>query len=167
MKASVKHHALRAIGHQLWLPGRDRLLRLFANPDSHKPTPFEVDFFGLPYVGDLSNFIDWTVFFSGAHNIHELKLLRDIAVALRAQGKPVNFFDVGANVGHHTFSMSKYADHVYSFEPFHVVRDKMKQKLKRAHIDKVTVFPFALGEFDQIGTYHPPTGCNEGTGTLT
>jgi FkbM family methyltransferase len=166
MEMTWKQRVLRGIGRLDWLRGRDRVLRFFSHPDHQKAEQFETDFFGLDYTGHMNNFIDWTVFYYGAYALHEIQLLGDLADALRAQGRPVNFFDVGANIGHHTFYMSQHADRVFSFEPFAVVRDEMQRKLKHAGVGNVTVFPVALGDRDESGTYTPPTGANQGTGTL-
>jgi FkbM family methyltransferase len=114
----------------------------------------------------MKNFIDWSVFYYGAFAGHELQLLSALAGALRAQGKPVNFYDVGANIGHHTLFMSRHADRVFSFEPFSVVRDEMARKLKHAGVANVTIFPIALGDENETGDFCPPTGANQGTGTL-
>lgn len=166
MEMSLKQRTLRAIGRQTWLRGRDRVLRFFANPDTHKPEAFVTDFFGLAYSGDLANFIDWTVFYYGAFAINELRLLAALADALRAQGKPLNFYDVGANIGHHSLFMSSHADRVFAFEPFAPVRDRMARKLSHAGVRNVETFPVALGNRNQTGVFHPPTGANQGTGTL-
>ena len=119
-----------------------QILRAFSHPNGQKPQPFEVDFFGLSYSGSLANFIDWTVYYYGAFSANELRLLAALAAALRAQGKPVNFYDVGANIGHHTLFMSADADHVFSFEPFAVVRNEMERKLK--HTESGIQRPFPL-----------------------
>jgi FkbM family methyltransferase len=162
----MKQQILRFVGHQQWLRGRDRVLRAFSHPDRQKPHAFETNFFGHSYSGNLANFIDWNVFYYGAFQLHEIRLLGAIADALRAVGKPVNFFDVGANIGHHSLFMSRHADRVFSFEPFSVVRDEMVRKLNHARISNVTIFPVALGDRNETGTFHPPTGANQGTGTL-
>jgi len=162
----MKQEILRFVGHQQWLRGRDRVLRAFSHPDHQKSHPFETDFFGHSYSGNLANFIDWNVFYYGAFQLHEIRLLGAIADALRAGGKPVNFFDVGANIGHHSLFMSRHADRVFSFEPFSIVRDEMVRKLNHARISNVTIFPVALGDRNETGTFHPPTGANQGTGTL-
>ncbi len=154
------------IGHRHWLRGRDRVLRAFSNPDRHPPQQFETEFFGLSYAGNMANFIDWTVYYYGAYSINELLLLGALADALHAQGKPVNFFDVGANIGHHTLFMSRHADRVFSFEPFPTVREEMERKLMHAGAGNVTIFPVALGHCNETGSFHPPTGANQGTGTL-
>src|ERR1035441_6591725 len=88
MQETAKQRMLRMIGHLEWLRGRDRVLRAFSHPDRQKPEPFEVDFFGLSYSGNMANFIDWTVFYYGAFAINELRLLAALAQALHAQGKP-------------------------------------------------------------------------------
>jgi FkbM family methyltransferase len=162
----MKQQFLRFVGHQQWLRGRDRILRTFSHPDRQKPHAFETDFFGQSYSGNLANYIDWSVFYYGAFQLHEISLLGAIADQLRATGKPVNFFDVGANIGHHSLFMSRHADRVFSFEPFSVVRDEMDRKLNHAAIDNVTIFPVALGDRNETATFHPPTGANQGTGTL-
>lgn len=162
---SNKQEILRHLGRQYWLRGRDRVLRLLADPDTHPSEAFETEFFGLPYTGNLANFIDWSVFYYGAFSIHELRLLGALADALRACG-PVNFFDVGANIGHHTLYMSQYADNVFSFEPFNVVREEMNRKLEHAKVKNARIFPVALGNRNEKASFHPPTGANQGTGTL-
>jgi FkbM family methyltransferase len=166
MEIAAKQQLLRFIGHQQWMRGRDRILRAFEHPDRQEPCLFETDFFGLNYTGNLANFIDWTVFYYGAFAIQELRLLAAIADALRARGQQVNFFDIGANIGHHTLYLSRHADHVFSFEPFAVVHDEMLRKLRHANVQNVTVFQVALGERTETGSYRPPTGANQGTGTL-
>ena len=63
--------------------------------------------FGKTYSGNMTNFINWTVFYYGAFNFQELLILGELADAFHAQGKTVNFFDVGANIGHHTLKPFK------------------------------------------------------------
>jgi FkbM family methyltransferase len=166
MAVTLGQQALRMLARRRWLRGRDRVLRLFANPDTHPPCPFEADFFGTAYTGNLNNFIDWTVFYYGAFALNELRLLADLAAGLRARGGPVNFFDVGANIGHHSLFMSRHADRIFSFEPFPVVRDEMQRKFDRAGVNNATIFPVALGDSNGSASFHPPTGANQGTGTL-
>lgn len=162
----LKQQMLRFVGRRQWLRGRDRILRAFSHPDRQNSTLFETDFFGQSYSGKMSNFIDWSVFYYGAFQLHEIRLLGAIADALRASGKQINFFDVGANIGHHTLFMSPHAYHVFSFEPFALVREEMVRKLRHAGVGNVTIFPVALGDQNETGTFHPPTGSNQGTGTL-
>jgi FkbM family methyltransferase len=166
MALSTKQNLLRFLGHQQWLRGRDRVLRAFSHPDRQASQPFETDFFGQSYTGNMANFIDWTVFYYGSFAGHELQLLGGIADALRARDGQVNFYDVGANIGHHTLYMSRHADRVFSFEPFHVVRNEMARKLEHAGAKNVRIFPVAMGDTNSTGSFRPPTGANQGTGTL-
>jgi FkbM family methyltransferase len=62
--------------------------------------------------------------------------------------------------------MSSHADRVFCFEPFSVVRQEMERKLNHAMVRNATVFPVALGNRNETGVFHPPTGANQGTGTL-
>jgi FkbM family methyltransferase len=162
----MKLNTLQRIGRMHWLRGRDRILRAFSNPDRQQPVLFETDFFGLPYSGYMDNFIDWTVFYYGAFSVNELQLLAALAAGLRARGKPVNFYDVGANVGHHSLFMSRHAEHIFAFEPFAKVRSEMERKFNHAGVHNATVFPVALGSHGGVAAFHPPTGSNQGTGTL-
>lgn len=165
---TIKNWLLRQIGHQAWLSGQDRILRAFSHPDRQKSYPFRINFFGLLYTGNLQNFIDWTVFYYGSFQKHELLLLKDLAKVLRAKAKPVYFYDVGANIGHHSLFMSKETDHIYCFEPYSLVREELIRKFKHADVEgMVTVFPVALGDKNQRHTFYPPTGANQGTGTLS
>jgi hypothetical protein len=111
----MKLNTLQRIGRMHWLRGRDRILRAFSNPDRQQPVLF-----------------DWTVFYYGAFSVNELQLLAALAAGLRARGKPVNFYDVGANVGHHSLFMSRHAEHIFAFEPFAKVRSEMERKFNHA-----------------------------------
>ena len=166
MNLPLKHRILRSIGHVPGLKGADRVLRAFSHPDHQESFPFDVECFGGRYTGNLNNFVDWTTFYYGGFAIFELNLLAALAAALHAQGKQVDFFDVGANVGAHTLFMSTRADRVFSFEPFPLVRDEMKRKLAHAHAENVTIFPVALGARTEALPYRVPSGANQGTGTL-
>jgi FkbM family methyltransferase len=141
-------------------------LRAFAHPDRQESCPFDVDFFGRRYSGDLADFVDWTVFFYGSYSRLELLALAALAEDLRGAGKPVNFFDVGANVGQHSLFMADRADRVFSFEPFAAVRGEMNRKLKHAGVENVTVFPVALGDRNSTSAFHTSTTANRGMGTL-
>jgi FkbM family methyltransferase len=113
---------------------------------------FETDFFGLQYKGNVRNQIDADVFFYGGFEKTMLFFLRDVlAIA------PGTFVDVGANVGNHSLFMSRYAEHVHSFEPFPPVLDKMMCQVKANHVDNITIHQVALGdEAGVIPFYAPP-----------
>jgi FkbM family methyltransferase len=158
-------YLLRAFAHQRWIPkGRDFVLRRLAHPSTRPSTPFEVPFFGLKYRGNLNNFLDWSVFYYGAYARNELLLMRHIALKI---GRPLYFFDVGANIGHHSLFMSQYADHVYGFEPFPAVATEYERKMIHAGVTNATLFSVALGAVTGQAPLSIVEGENLGTSTLT
>lgn len=164
---SLRLKLLRFVGKQTWIPhGQDRLLRMIWPPDGQRSFAFEVDFFGMRYPGDLAQLLDWHVFAYRAPALKELTILADLASGLRKTKNKVTFFDIGANLGHHTLFMSQHVDEVIAFEPFPALRAKIRQKLELNHRSNVRVIPYALGDQDQILPYHPGGGENSGAGTF-
>jgi FkbM family methyltransferase len=164
MRVPLKFRIARWIGHQHYIPrGRDRIIRSFAKPGT--AAPFSVDFFGYNYRGDLRDYIDWSVYVYGAYSRGELDLLAAVASALRCDG-PVNFYDVGANVGQHTLFMSRFADWVVAFEPFGPVRERLQRQIADNGIGNVQVFPFALGASDEERPFKAPPDWHTGTGSF-
>jgi FkbM family methyltransferase len=156
---------LRFIGRHLHFRGRERLLRFFVHPDGEIDYPFEVDFFGFRYRGNLNVYSDWNVFFYGAYARYELLLIRDVLTSIRAHtGSPITCYDIGANVGQHSLFMSNIADAVYGFEPYAKVRDVARERLALNDVENVTLFPFGLGEEDETRRFIAPEGANMGTG---
>jgi len=159
---------LRWLGRQTWLPrGQDLLLRMLCDPQTAPHFFFEIDFFGQRYRGDLAHYIDWVVFCYGAAPYSEVSLLKEVVAELRSRRcSPVNFFDVGANVGHHTLFMAPLADCVLAFEPFPPLRSLIEEKISLNALNNVVVVPFGLGERDETLEYFPGKGANPGAGTF-
>jgi hypothetical protein len=147
---------LRWMGKQTWIPrGQDRLLRTIWHPDGNSSFPFEVDFFGMRYPGDLARSIDWTVFAYGAYAYAELILLEALATAIKKKRGHAFFFDVGANVGHHSLFMANKSDEVIAFEPFKPLQRLIQEKAELNHLNHLRIVPFALGEADEVREYYP------------
>lgn len=168
MSPNLKQRVLRAIGHQHWIRrGRDKLIRLLDSPDGHRSVPFEVDFFGLRYAGDLNSYVDWSVYYYGSCAGNELALLGDLARSLRAQGATrIVAVDIGANVGHHTLFLATIADVVYSFEPYPPVLEKLKEKVALNRLGHVSVQPYGLGQSDAVLDFFEPETENHGVGSF-
>ena len=166
-KFPVRLKLLRWTGKQAWIPGgHDWLLRRIWHPDAGRHFPFEVDFFGMRYAGDLVRFVDWKVFAYGSHASNELTLLEALAAEIRNKRGHVFFFDVGANVGHHTLFMANKSDAVFAFEPFAPLQNLIRQRIELNQLDNIRVIPFALGDGDAIQSYYPGDVVNPGTGTF-
>jgi FkbM family methyltransferase len=156
--------ALRLLGHSEWLSlgARSLLINSFCRSEYCASLPFEIDFFGLKYPGDLSRFLDWSVYFFGAYEKASLFYLRDL---LHDRGGGV-FIDIGANVGQHTLFMSKYARVVHAFEPWDIVRRSIEEKVRRNTLTNIKIHPVGLGERHEWLPYYAPSGSNTGTGSF-
>lgn len=143
---------------------RDRVLRRLADPDSMPPTPFETEFFGLRYGGDLSSFIDWTVFFYGAYEPALLAFLGE--TAWRLAGPQAIVLDIGANVGQHSLYLARTVAQVHAFEPWEPVRQALANNLARNDITNVAAHAIALSDSPGEAIFYAPTAANRGTGSF-
>jgi len=135
---------------------------MYNNPDKAKAEKFTVDFFGARYPGDFNNFLDWSVFYYGAYEKEELKLMRDILGLMNA---PITL-DIGANVGQHSLFASIYSKEVIAFEPYPPVARKIQEKIDVNNIRNITLCLVGLGEKDVMLPFEKPDSCNMGTGSF-
>ena len=75
----------RIIGHTR-LPGVNRLLWKAGKLSRSVDTEFEIDFDGRRYRGNLGNYIDRHIYFTGAYAPAELGFLDQAALAFRKTG---------------------------------------------------------------------------------
>lgn len=154
---------LRQWSRQRWIPfgARDRLLRFIADPDRMPSTPFECDYAGLRYQGDLASYIDWMVYFYGAYEPGVLAFLRDTA---DAAGSGAVFVDVGANAGTHVLGLARRAARIHAFEPWPTAFSALRRNVEINALDHVVLHPYGLGDADGRSTFYVPTTANRGTG---
>jgi len=126
--------------------------------------PFETDFFGLKYQGNLRNNIDFNVYYYGAFEKSLLFFLRDCLQSIHKS--PSIFCDVGANIGQHSLFMSKVADQVHAFEPFTEVLKKIDQHICLNKILNLSVHNVGLSDKDELLPFFAPTGRNQGIGSF-
>lgn len=162
----IKERALRVLGHQEWLPlgARLRAISRLCDPERSPAKGFEVDFFGFKYAGDLNCYLDWWVYFFGAYEKQELFCLRDLFLARK---NAAAFIDIGANVGHHSLFMARYAQRVHSFEPWEKVRNRLLEKIAINGLENITVHPCGLGRDNMQLDFFAPRGANTGTGSFS
>ena len=168
MSASVdlRLKLLAAITRCLPLGG-ERVLNLFFDRDQGEDVAFSSAFFGQVYDGNLTDYIDQSVFFFGAYCPEELLAIRDVLSAARQRrGRPVTYYDIGANVGHHAVFASAHADRVLAFEPVEALRAKIADKVERNRIANIEVFPVALSDTEGEAKFYLPQGSNQGGGSL-
>jgi FkbM family methyltransferase len=149
---------LRTIGHaSSGLPGSHRLIRKLS-PRYDNPHSFTVSALGINYTGELSDLIDWTIFYFGYYAFAELSFLSRCAERLARQGHDVNFFDIGANVGQHSLFMSKRVSEVHAFEPSRHIGDRFSNNILTNGLDNIHLHRVALGDADaelQLGSGVP------------
>ncbi|MEO5937240.1 MAG: FkbM family methyltransferase [Terriglobales bacterium] len=162
---STTDRVLRWLGHRSWLPWRFRIriVRIFRHPDHTPPTPFEVDFSGMKYRGSLNVLLDQHVYFFGAYMPRELDLLRKL---LELRGPGAIFADIGANVGHHSLYLSRFAGHVHSFEPWPVVSQRITEKISLNNIPNIHMHPVGLSDAPASLEFFASTSGNSGTGSF-
>lgn len=165
--ARIRAGLLRFVGRQRWIPrGKTRLLYSLWHPDSGRSYPFEVDFFGMRYRGNLADLGDWFVYVYGASSYEELSLLEALTRELRKRKQAITFFDVGGNVGQHSLFMSQHADQVIAFEPFPPLQRMFREKMDLNQRNNVRLLPYALGDADLIRPFYPGGGTKSGVGTF-
>ncbi|MCP5346020.1 MAG: FkbM family methyltransferase [Gammaproteobacteria bacterium] len=163
---NISHSVCKFLWNQPWFKpeqGRSIYKKLCQRGEA-PDFPFEKDFFGLRYAGNLQNNIDFNVFYYGAFEKPLLFFLRDCLAAI--QSPPVVCCDIGANIGQHSLFLSQLADQVHAFEPYKKVRDRLEQQIALNRIDNLTVHPVGLSDQRQSLPFFAPTGHNEGIGSF-
>jgi FkbM family methyltransferase len=155
---------LRLLGHQNWImPGiRKRFIWAMINLLGIQDFDFETDFYGFTYRGNTRNYIERFVYYFGAY---EKGLLLFMGECLSTKKDKV-FVDIGSNIGHHSIFASKFAREVHSFEPYHVVRQRMLDNMKLNQISNIAVHPFGLGEAEATIPFFEPPQSNLGGGSF-
>jgi FkbM family methyltransferase len=164
MSPSILESVLQAIGRCDLLPFRFRkkLIRRFFDYEKISTRPFQIDFHGLLFTGDLSSFIDWSVFFFGAYEKYVLGFMN----AFARIHPDCKFIDVGANIGHHSLFMSRFASSIHAIEPWKEAAKTMAKQLARNRVSNVIIHDNALGAENTTAKYYPPTGSNRGVGSF-
>ena len=160
----------RLLWHQRWigLRWKKSIHRHLKEQGETPDAPFSTDFFGLQYEGNLSNGIEFAIFYYGAFEKPLLYFLRDTAHKLRQlAGKPVVFTDIGSNIGQHALFMSSRADEIHAFEPYVKVRQQLEKHITLNHIDNIRIHEVGLGNKNAMLDFYAPTGSNQGIGSFS
>lgn len=158
---------VRFVARQSWIPrGRNRIINAIWNSASARSLPFVVDFYGFRYPGNMQRRLDWLVFTFGCASPAEFALLSALSAELRRRKATIAFFDVGANVGHHTLFMAGRADEVIAFEPFPPMIEKIREKVEVNRLSNVRIVPFGLGDADASLKYYPGSVSRPGQGSF-
>lgn len=153
---------------QRWLPLRHKKLiyRKLLSAGESPDVPFEIDFFGLRYRGNLNNSIEFNIYYYGAFEKPLLFFLRDALLNLQQAGAGQLFCDIGANIGQHALFMSRFAAHVHAFEPYGTVNAKLTRHMRLNNIGNITLHEVGLSDKAEELTFFAPSGRNQGIGSF-
>jgi FkbM family methyltransferase len=163
---TLSYKICRYLWEKQWIsPSKGRILyKLMARKGPAPAYPFEIDFFGLTYRGDLSNSIDFHVYYYGAFEKPVLFFLRDVMKAACPHGGV--FLDIGANSGQHSIFMARHAKEVHAFEPYDVVRKQFERHVVTNHLKNVRIYPVGMSNENRSTSFYAPTGRNYGIGSF-
>lgn len=163
---TLSYKICKYLWEKQWIsPQKGRFLYKTMAREGRPPVfPFEIDFFGLTYQGDLSNSIDYHVYYYGAFEKPILFFLRD---ALKATCPDDGvFLDIGANSGQHSIFMARHAREVHAFEPYDVVREQFERHVMTNHLENIRIYPVGMSNKNTSISFYAPTGRNYGIGSF-
>jgi FkbM family methyltransferase len=148
---------LRRLGQQDWLRVglRNRVIGWVARPGGGSHV-VEAPFFGMRYLADLNDLIDWSIYFHGAYEKPELTLLGEL-LADRPGAVAV---DVGASAGQHTMFFSRLCAHVHAFEPYSPLRRRLDEHVQLNGLDNVTVHAVGIADTEGELDFYEPLAAN-------
>jgi FkbM family methyltransferase len=120
---------------------------------------FKTDLFGIIYEGNVKDEIDRAVLKYGAYEKPLLYLLKDLS------NRGV-FLDIGANTGHHSLFMSRYASEIHAFEPYAPVIERFNRAIEVNQIRNITIHPVGFGAKNETIPFYSPPETNHGSGSF-
>jgi FkbM family methyltransferase len=163
---TLSYNICKYLWEKQWIsPPKGRFLyKMMAREGPPPAFPFEIDFFGLTYRGDLSNAIDYHVYYYGAFEKPILFFLRDALKATCPHGGV--FIDIGANTGQHSIFMARHAKEVHAFEPYDVVREQFERHVVTNRLENIRIYPVGMSNENKCIAFYAPAGRNYGIGSF-
>lgn len=110
---------------------------------------------GITYVLDLSEMIDSSLYFYGYYERNTSRVLREYIK------QNMTVFEVGANIGSHTFEIAKILDpshgRLFSFEPTDYAFGKLKRNFGLNNFTNITLEKIALADKNEEREIHRAT----------
>ena len=101
-------------------------------------------------VLELNDWIQYTTYY----NMFEAKYLKTIKSLLENTNV---VFDIGGNVGQHALLFAMYAKHVYTFEPYPRLIDRLKLEISLNHLeDRIILVPYAVSDKEGVIPFQFP-----------
>jgi FkbM family methyltransferase len=177
LSMSMAHRFYQLLWRHTWLDVKykraiyKKLCRYGEVPDH----PFNKEFFGLRYQGNLNNSIEFSIFYFGAFEKPLLYFLGDTICNIKqqhtgdnrnAEGLRSCFCDIGANIGQHSLFVSRLVDQVHAFEPFDDVSARLEDHIALNQISNIKLHKIGLSDKTEQLTFYAPTGRNKGIGSF-
>ncbi|MCE3233415.1 MAG: hypothetical protein K0R98_1672 [Rickettsiaceae bacterium] len=125
---------------------------------------FEINYYGMKYKGNTRDGKDRSFFLFGGPEKYILSFMRDYRLITKNDN--FVFVDVGANIGGHSLFMSKYASHVYAFEPNKSLCDLMFDKLQSNAIKNITLNRIGLGNSNEKAAFYADKQDRQSSGSF-
>jgi FkbM family methyltransferase len=153
--------ALRMFGLNHHVRGWNRVLgRLFPH-GRQQSRHLAVPRWGVTYLANPANYIDWNVLCFGGYERDDLKVFRRL-------GRPgATCLDIGANVGHHAIFFGSLGWSVHAFEPNPQLWNEFDRKVVVSGLSSVTLHKVGLGHEDGLLQFELENETNSGTGHFT
>lgn len=140
------------------VPGWSRILSMLFPAREQAAGHVEVTQWGLTYLANPANYIDWNVLCLGAYEPDDLRML-----ARHAPPHAV-CLDVGANIGHHSLFFAAQGWRVHAFEPNPQVWPEFEAKVAASGLRTITLNKVGLGDTETVLDFELESASNSGTG---
>jgi len=149
---------LRAFGLNRHVRGWNRILsRLFPH-DAQVSRHLATTRWGLTYLANPANYVDWDVLCHGSFEHDDLELFRRF-------GRPESVcLDIGANIGHHAVFFGSLGWTVHAFEPNPQLWAEFEAKIRASGLQAVTLHKVGLGIENASLEFELENSTNSGTG---
>lgn len=135
------------------------MLSLFFPYDVQENQYLETRRWGVTYLANPANYIDWNILCLGSYERDDLELFRRFG---KKSGGVC--LDVGANVGHHAIFFGSLGWTVHAFEPNPQLWSEFDAKVQASGLEGVVLHRIGLGAEDSSLEFELENATNSGTG---
>lgn len=150
---------LQGFGLNRHVRGWNRILSLMFPHDRQGSRRLTTTQWGLPYLANPANYIDWNVLCHGSYEASDLAVFRKLAGRRDAV-----CLDIGANVGHHSIFFGSLGWRVHAFEPNPQLWAEFEAKVGTSGLRSVALHRVGLGAEDGDLAFELENATNSGTG---
>lgn len=150
---------LQGFGLNRHVRGWNRLLKSLFPHDRQPAGRVMTRQWGISYLANPANYIDWNVLCFGSYEANDLAVFRQLVTKRSAV-----CLDVGANVGHHALFFGSLGWKVHAFEPNPKLWPEFEAKVAASHLTNITLHRIGLAAEDGELAFELENATNSGTG---